>query len=158
MVVLAAAVILAGAVAWIGFHPAAEETAALAAHQLDARTALTPAEQGLFADLRIVAEEIAGDAAPPSPDALAEEGLPPFVPDASWQARGGHAWVLRDGAYIGITSAPEIAGSMILRMDAHGTEIWLKREAEAPPALDDTSLIANGWKEAVSTFTAGVTR
>jgi hypothetical protein len=157
MVVLAAALILAAAFAWVGLRPAGPVAAGLAAHQIDARTGLNAAEQGLLADLRLVAEELGGRAGIP-PEQLAAEGLPPFVTDTSWRARGSHAWTLRDGAYVGVSGDPSIAGSMLLLVDEHGPEIWVGHSVPVPAELGQASLAAAGWKQAVSTFEAGVTR
>ncbi|CAO3429262.1 DUF6162 family protein [Azospirillum endophyticum] len=178
-VLLAAGLILATASAAVGLRPAPEAETALAAHQIDSRTALTVAEQGLHADLRMAADEIAAlrktggtssgtsDGRAPSPAELAAQALPPFAADASAAARGGHAWTLVEArgtvAYAGLSADPGIAGSLVLLLGGHGDDhsprIWLKRAAEAPPArLDEASLAAAGWKRITSTFTAGVTR
>lgn len=182
-VLLAAGLILGTATAAVGLRPAPEAEAALAAHQLDSRTALTAAEQGLHADLRMAADEIAAEIAAlrktrgtsngraPSPAELAAQALPPFAADASAAARGGHVWTLAEAggtvAYAGLSADPGIAGSLVLLLDGnddrhgdgHGPGIWLKRAAEAPPArLDEASLAAAGWKQITSTFSAGVTR
>ncbi|MFP5511539.1 MAG: DUF6162 family protein [Alphaproteobacteria bacterium] len=182
-VLLAAGLILGTATAAVGLRPAPEAEAALAADQLDSRTALTAAEQGLHADLRMAADEIAAEIVAlrktggtsngwaPSPAELAAQALPPFATDASAAARGGHVWTLAEAggtvAYAGLSADPGIAGSLVLLLDGHddghsdghGPAIWLKRAAEAPPArLDEASLAAAGWKRITSTFTAGVTR
>jgi len=178
-VLLAAGLILATATAAVGLRPAPEAEAAMAPHQLDSRTALTAAEQGLYADLRMAADEIAAlrksDGRSPPPAELAAQALPPFAADASASARGGHAWTLTKSggtvAYVGLSAEPATAGSLVLLLDGHddgrddshgdghGPRIWLKRAAEAPPArLDEASLAAAGWKRITSTFTAGVTR
>ncbi|CAO3426305.1 DUF6162 family protein [Azospirillum doebereinerae] len=175
-VLLASAAILACAVAAVGLRPAPPPEPVAAAHQIDSRTALTSAEQGLHADLKVAGAEIAAllreTGAAPEPAELAAQALPPFAPDASATARGGHAWTLTDTghgvAYVGVSTAPELAGSLVLVLENHGTDhaapsedaqIWLKRAAEAPPtALDGKALAAAGWKQVTATFTAGVTR
>ncbi|MBP2228704.1 hypothetical protein J2847_001995 [Azospirillum agricola] len=166
-VLLAAGLILATAGTAVGLRPAPETDAPLALHQIDSRTGLTAAEQGLHADLKVAADEIAAlrkaDGRAPAPADLAAQALPPFAADASATARGGHAWTLTESggslAYAGLSAAPETAGSLVLLLDGHGPGIWLKRAAEAPPArLDEASLAAAGWKRITSTFTAGVTR
>ncbi|CAO3403440.1 DUF6162 family protein [Azospirillum palustre] len=174
-VLLAAGLILATATAAVGLRPAPDAEAALAPHQIDSRTALTAAEQGLHADLTMAAAEIAAlrrtDGRTPIPAELAAQALPPFAADASAAARGGHAWTLVESggtvAYAGLSADPGTAGSLVLLLDGqdgehgddHGPGIWLKRAAEAPPArLDEASLAAAGWKRITSTFTAGVTR
>jgi|AGTN01.2.fsa_nt_gi hypothetical protein len=166
-VLLASGLILAAAVVAVGLRPAAPAGPVLAAHQVESRTGLTAAEQGLYADLKVAGEEIealrqvAGRA--PAPLDLATEALPPFAADSSAAARGGHGWSLmetgRGAAYVGVSAAPETAGSLVLLLDGHGAEVWLKRAAEAPPAaLDEAALIGAGWKQVTSTFEAGVTR
>ncbi|MFC5354360.1 DUF6162 family protein [Azospirillum himalayense] len=172
-VLLAAGAILASATLAVGLRAAPDAEAPLAAHLIDSRTGLTAAEQGLYADLKAAGEEIAAlreaEGRAPTPEELAAEALPPFAADPSAAARGGHAWTLAgtgDGiaayagiAYAGVSAAPELAGSLVLRLDGHGADIWLKRAAEAPPAPpEDAALTAAGWKRIVSTFTAGVTR
>ncbi|AIB16019.1 hypothetical protein ABAZ39_29640 (plasmid) [Azospirillum argentinense] len=166
-VLLAAGAILASAALAVGLRAVPDAEAPLAAHLIDSRTGLTAAEQGLYADLKAAGEEIAAlreaEGRAPTPEELAAEALPPFAADPSAAARGGHAWTLAgtgDGiAYAGVSAAPELAGSLVLRLDGHGADIWLKRAAEAPPAPpEDAALTAAGWKRIVSTFTAGVTR
>ncbi|TWA80342.1 hypothetical protein FBZ83_109148 [Azospirillum brasilense] len=170
-VALAAGAILVSAALAVGLRAVPEADAPLAAHLIDSRTGLTAAEQGLYADLKAAGEEIAAlreaEGRAPTPEELAAEALPPFAADPSAAARGGHAWTFAgpfaetgDGiAYAGVSAAPELAGSLVLRLDGHGADIWLKRAAEAPPAPpEDAALAAAGWKRIVSTFTAGVTR
>ncbi|MGY0709624.1 DUF6162 family protein [Azospirillum argentinense] len=166
-VLLAAGAILASAALAVGLRAVPDAEAPLAAHLIDSRTGLTAAEQGLYADLKAAGEEIAAlreaEGRAPTPEELAAEALPPFASDPSAAARGGHAWTFAgtgDGiAYAGVSAAPELAGSLVLRLDGHGADIWLKRAAEAPPAPpEDAALTAAGWKRIVSTFTAGVTR
>ncbi|NUB23826.1 DUF6162 family protein [Azospirillum brasilense] len=166
-VALAAGAILASATLSVGLRAVPDAEAPLAAHLIDSRTGLTAAEQGLYADLKAAGEEIAAlrtaHGRAPTPAELAAEDLPPFAADPSAAARGGHAWTFAgtgDGvAYAGVSAVPELAGSLVLRLDGHGADIWLKRAAEAPPAPpEDAALAAAGWKRIVSTFTAGVTR
>ncbi|ABC23191.1 DUF6162 family protein [Rhodospirillum rubrum] len=157
-VALAALVIVVAAASWIGLRGQTPEAAALAPYQIDARTALTPAEQGIFADLRLVALELDRTAPLPGPDELGAEGLPPFVADASWRARGGHRWHAVDGGYVGLSAYAEVAASMVLRLEGEGAEVWLKPTHTPPAGLDEATLIAEGWKQAVTSFSAGVTR
>ncbi|MCG5241849.1 DUF6162 family protein [Azospirillum doebereinerae] len=171
-VLLASAAILACAVVAVGLRPAPPPEPVAAAHQIDSRTGLTSAEQGLHADLKVAGAEIAAllreTGAAPKPAELAAQALPPFARDTSATARGGHAWTLAEAghgvAYAGVSAAPELAGSMVLVLDTHGKDhaepqVWLKRAAEAPPpGLDEKTLAAAGWKQVTATFTAGVTR
>ncbi|WP_313620561.1 DUF6162 family protein [Achromobacter sp.] len=176
-------VIVAAAAGYIGLREAPPEKAALAASQIDARRDLTPAEQGIYADLRVAYEEIgfalqAGEPLPSVAD-LSAQGLPPFVADNSTAARGGHAWRLQRQAghalYVGQTADSALAGSFLLRAEDgaknghghdHGKEadaqadVWLARDAGArvPDPADDAALAAAGWRQVVAQFDAGVTR
>lgn len=178
-------VIVAAAAGYIGLREAPQERAALAASQIDARRDLTPAEQGIYADLRVAYDEIgfalqAGEPTPSVAD-LAEQGLPPFVADNSTAARGGHVWRLQrqpgKALYVGQTADAALAGSFLLRTedpgdanDGHGhghdpgahaqADVWLARDAAArvPDAADDAALAAAGWRQVVAQFDAGVTR
>lgn len=160
IVVLAATVVL--------MRGEREDEQAIASHQIDARRDLTAAEQGIYTDLRVAFDEIQllreENAAVPSVDALAEEGLPPFVVDAGSQSRGSHQWQwLQSGAYVGRSQAPEIAGSFLLIVPADAgsqADVWLRRDsaALAPDDLGQAALIAAGWQQVVSHYDAGVTR
>lgn len=166
-------VLVAGAV--IGVRSPSPERVAIAAHQLDARDDLTAAEQGLYADLRLVPVELPDlhGQARPSVAELQAAALPPFTTDVGSSGRGGHVWSVIQGqqadAYVGLSAAPEVAGSMLLRLASHHSDashsdgepdIWLHRAAqsELPNDLALEGLIANGWKQVVSRFDAGVTR
>lgn len=157
----ACALIVALAASYIGLRPAAVEAQAVSANQIDARRALTPAEQGIYADLRVASEEIRyaaqAEGALPGVAGLAELGVPPFVVDNSTAVRGGHAWTAQPQAaqtlYVGRSADTEVAGSFILRVpsaataapatDGHGhagashglpdgePDVWLSREASA---------------------------
>ncbi len=170
-----AIVLAAGTV--VGLRTRAPHVAAAAEWQIDARNGLTAAEQGLNADLRVAAEDIAfaldGGAAP-TPEALAGEALPPFAKDAATASRGGHAWSLvpaEDGfaGWLGTTGSTGVAGSLLLRLatteDGHAHEaegrasVWLNRSADAAVSgLSNEALVASGWKEIVSRYDASVTR
>lgn len=145
-----------------------EDEVAIAAHQIDARRDLTAAEQGLYTDLWVAVEEIAllreESGQPPDVAALAEEGLPPFVTDASSQRRGAHHWQrLPSGAYLGRSQDAQVAGSLLLILPANDSEqpeVWLRRDRSglAPDDLGQTALIAAGWQQVISHYDAGVTR
>lgn len=175
-------VALAGAVVFV--RTSTDVVSGVAANQFDARRDLSAAEQGLYADLRVAADEILfmtdAQGAAPSVADLAEQGLPPFVQDASAANRGAHAWQrldLQDGsAYLGLSSDAGVAGSLLLRLPPsalkgehsaeaghlHGpsADIWLSREARAraPGNLDESGLLAAGWRQIAARFDAGVTR
>lgn len=174
--------IVAAAAGYIGLREAPPESAPLAATQIDARRDLTPAEQGIYADLRVAYEEIgfalqAGEPLPSVAD-LAAQGLPPFVADNSTAARGGHVWRLERQAgkalYVGQTADAKLAGSFLMRAedghakDGHGhddrapaqADVWLARNAatRVPERTDDAALAAAGWLQVAAQFDAGVTR
>lgn len=110
-------VVLAATVVWMRGEREDEQT--IASHQVDARRDLTAAEQGIYTDLRVAFDEIQllreETAAVPGVDALAAEGLPPFVVDAGSQSRGSHQWLwLQTGAYLGRSQDLQLAGSFLL--------------------------------------------
>lgn len=186
-VLAACALILTVVATVISLRATPEATQGVPAHQVDARRDLLPAEQGIYADLRVALEEIemTGGGDPPTVAALAELGLPPFVQDASNVRRGGHTWVLQANgaarAYVGLSADTEVAGSLLMRVvssetqghddghghggsgtvdEAHGEpDVWLHRTAAtAPASLDDASLVRAGWRQIAARFDAGVTR
>ena len=148
------------------------------AGQIDARHGLTAAEQGVYADLLVAAEEIGFAQTPPEVSDLAEKMIPPFVVDAATDRRGGHNWQrVQQGpvvAYIGVTQAPSTAGSMLLRLtqapdiavkiEQQGSQaqVWLYQTtgaaAQVPAALNPDNLMQEGWQQIVSQFDAGATR
>ena len=153
-------------------------TSHIQSDQIDARHGLTAAEQGVYADLLVAAEEIGFAQTPPQVNDLAEQMIPPFVVDASTGRRGGHNWHMKQEgqvvAYIGVTHAPNTAGSMLLRVtrspdaandaEQQGSpaQVWLYKTtgaaAQAPVALNPDSLAQEGWQQIVSQFDAGATR
>ncbi|MCO5140147.1 MAG: DUF6162 family protein [Shinella sp.] len=175
MLLCAVIVLVAGTV--VGLRTRAPDVVSVAEWQVDARDGLTAAEQGLNADMKVAAAEIASVLAAgsvPTPEELAEEALPPFAKDATSKGRGDHLWSLvpSDGAFagwLGETASVEIAGSLLLRIattaDGHGhteegaSSVWLSRSADtAVSGLSNEALIASGWKEIVSRYDASVTR
>lgn len=71
-VLLGSLLILALAATVVGLRQQSHEAQALDAHQVDARLDLNAAEQGIYADLQVAAEDIQarlddGEAAPPPP-------------------------------------------------------------------------------------------
>ncbi len=159
-------VVLAATVVWMRGEREDEQT--IASHQVDARRDLTAAEQGIYTDLRVAFDEIQllreETAAVPGVDALAAEGLPPFVVDAGSQSRGSHQWLwLQTGAYLGRSQDLQLAGSFLLILpgDSSGqADVWLRRDSAAvtPDDFDQAALIAAGWRQVVSHYDAGVTR
>lgn len=168
-VLLAALLIIALATTVVLLRGEREDEVAIAAHQIDARRDLTAAEQGLYTDLWVAVEEIAllreESGQVPEVATLAEEGLPPFVTDASSQRRGAHHWQrLPSGAYLGRSEDAQVAGSLLLILPANDgeqqPEVWLRRDRSvlAPDDLGQAALIAAGWQQVVSHYDAGVTR
>ncbi|TEA79618.1 DUF6162 family protein [Allopusillimonas ginsengisoli] len=182
---LLCACILGLAGLFIAWRAAPEVASTLAAHQIDARRSLSPAEQGIFADLRVALSEIldAGGATLPTISQLQALYLPPFTQDASALRRGAHQWHrVHDGvnvAYVGLSTSLQEAGSMLLLVpekgaqlpDAHHhaagqgasdtgePDIWLSRaEATLPASLEQPALIRAGWQQLVAQFDASVTR
>ena len=167
-VLLVALLILALAATVVALRGEREDETRIEAHQLDARRDLNAAEQGIYTDLLVAFDEVQllreENAAVPGVEALAEEGLPPFVMDAGSQSRGSHQWQwLQAGAYLGRSQAPQVAGSFLLILpgDSNGqADVWLRRDSAAvvPDDLGQAALIAAGWQQVVSHYDAGVTR
>lgn len=143
----------------------------LASYQLDARRDLSAAEQGIYTDLLVALEEIHylknETGALATPAELAEESYPPFATDISSVQRGGHSWKLaqlNDGAvYLGVSQQTAIAGHFLLLTDANSPlndTVWLNASpaAELPVNLQQSTLVAAGWKQLVREFDRGVTR
>ena len=181
-VLLASVCVLAVAAVLIGARAQPLAVAALLPHQIDARTQLNAAEQGVHADLLVAAEEIAAlvaaDKVLPPVAQLRDMDLPPFAVGMGSASRGGHEWRIttqrHDVAYVGRSAAPAVAASFVLRLPAriegesspgahgHGgeAEVWVHREGPQnwPEQLDDASLTRQGWREVVVRYDAGVTR
>jgi len=170
-VALVCALILALAAGVIFWHDEAPIEQSIADYQLDARRDLSAAEQGIYADLRVVAEEIPFISeelgALPSPQQMSEEGFPPFMQDMSAEQRGAHQWALiqrgADSAYLGQTSNASVAGSFLMRLTSPeqiNEAVWLHADVPVatPDGLSDQALIAAGWKQLAIQFDAGVTR
>ena len=178
---LAAAVVLSVAALVVGVRAQPLASAALAPHQIDARTQLNAAEQGVHADLLVAAEEITALAETskglPPVEQLRAMDLPPFAAGVGAAARGAHEWRIaaqgHELAYVGRSAAPDVAASFLLRLpaadaagakDAHGhdegAEVWVHREGPKawPEQLDDASLTRQGWRQVVVRYDAGVTR
>lgn len=174
LVLILCGVILIASSVIVALRTAPAAPKPLADWQIDARMDLTAAEQGINADLRIAADEIAVDlqgGEVPTAEDLAAEALAPFVKDVTTNARGGHVWETiegRDGfaGWLGRSASLDLAGSMLLRMTANGEtaqkagiSVWLKRSpVSAVASLTDEALISSGWKEITSRYDASVTR
>lgn len=154
--------ILAGSTSFVALHRRGSDTVTLPQWQVDLRSGLNAAEQGLTADLLNAASEIPSlpDASPP---ALAAEGFPPFTADATATLRGGHLWELVQvgplRGWRGTPAAPDLARMMLLRLDAQTPTIWIaQHEPTSIGALTDAALIAAGWQQVVTRYDASVTR
>lgn len=161
--------ILLGAAAIIGLHGGRDDTHEVADGRIDARTGLTPSEQGILADLYIAAEDIGfalEDGPAPTPDGLADEGMPPFATGPETAGRGGHAWELTESAaalaYLGRSSDSAKSGDLVLLVDADGhaaPSVWLgSAETALPGVLTPDNMSRQGWREIVTTYDASVTR
>ncbi|WP_024680562.1 DUF6162 family protein [Pseudomonas syringae] len=166
-VLLLCLLILAAAASVVSLHRETQDVHSVASHQLDARRDLTAAEQGIYADLRVTLDEIRllteEQQTPITPQQLGDEGFAPFAKDASSVSRGGHAWQMVEQSYLGLSHAPGVAGSFLMRVDSsrgHQADIWVNRSASitAVSDLGDKALIDAGWKQVVAQFDAGVTR
>ncbi|MFK5732546.1 hypothetical protein KW869_03340 [Pseudomonas urmiensis] len=167
-VLLSALLIVLLAATVVGLRGEREDEVSIANHQIDARRDLNAAEQGVFTDLWVAFDEIQmlreENTAAPTVTALAEEGLPPFVNDASSDSRGRHQWQwLAAGAYLGSSQDAQVAGSFLLILPANAdgqADVWLRRDRAAlvPDDLGQEALIAAGWQQIVSHYDAGVTR
>ena len=182
-VLLACACVLTVAAILIGTRAQPLAEVALSPHQIDARTQLNAAEQGVHADLLVAAEEIVAlalaDRAPPTVEHLRDMALPPFATGMGAAARGGHEWRIAAQAgalaYVGLSAAPDVAASFLLHLpplaqraasdgSAHPHEgpaaVWVHREGPQtwPESLDGASLTRQGWREVVVRYDAGVTR
>ncbi|MEH6566644.1 MAG: DUF6162 family protein [Halopseudomonas sp.] len=170
-VAMVCALILALAAVVILWHHEAPVEQSIADYQVDARRDLNAAEQGIYADLRVVAEEVPylteelGEL--PDPQQMAEEGFAPFMADMSAQQRGAHHWELvrrgETAAYLGDSDDASVAGSFLMRItapDQLNQAVWLHAQAPAqvPDSLNDDALIAAGWKQLAIQYDAGVTR
>ncbi len=180
-VLLTAVAVLLVAALVVGVRTQPQAAMALAAHQLDARTQLNAAEQGVHADLLVAAEEILAiqeaDQAMPELAQLREMALPPFAGGPDARARGAHEWRAvqqeHEFALVGRSAAPELAASFLLRLPldppgdskahAHSGEavdIWVQREGAPhwPQQIGDAALMRQGWRQVVTRYDAGVTR
>ncbi|MBK4217125.1 hypothetical protein JJJ17_14430 [Paracoccus caeni] len=161
-VLLAALIVVLSATGFIALHRDTATATSLPHWQVDLRSGLNAAEQGLTADLLLAADEMPYlDQV--TPEALAAEGLPPFFADATATARGGHHWQLIETTdaqgWLGQPAAKEVAGAMLMRIAGETPTIWLHRDgAASTSALDDAALIAAGWRQVITRFDASVTR
>ncbi len=176
LAVCAAIVVLAAL--FIMLRTTADTHSTIGSNQVDARRGLTAAEQGIYADLLVAADEIQFSEAPPAVSDLADQMIAPFATDSATARRGNHVWqLLQDNAaigYAGITRDAQIAGSLLLRLSwpaetanaENGHEpvqVWFYSSADgktasAPASMDPSALEQGGWKKIVFQYDAGATR
>jgi hypothetical protein len=141
------------------------------AWQISAFTDLKQAEQGLYSDLRIAAEEIGqikqDEGGWPALASLQDEGMAPFAQNMVWKQRGSLTWQAHHdtarhedvSVFLGVSPCPEISGSFLLTIHQGGEasteqcqyEIWrLPATATPPPNEDATTLRTLGWKQIVA--------
>lgn len=161
-VLVAALLVVLAASAFIALHRESASSTSLPHWQVDLRSGLNAAEQGLTADLLLAADELPY-LDQTTPEALAAEGLPPFFADATATARGNHRWQMVETpdaqAWLGQPQSPDVAGAMLMRVVDGTPTIWLNDDATATvTALDDAALIAAGWRQVITRFDASVTR
>ncbi|AGT08613.1 DUF6162 family protein [Paracoccus aminophilus] len=153
--------ILAGSAGVIALHRQDSDIVALPEWQIDLRSGLNAAEQGITADLLTAAPEI-----PFLPDSrvetLAAEGLPPFTTDAASAVRGGHLWQKIEAAdrqaWLGLPAQTDLARPMLLRLEGDAPTVWIAASPAATGDLSDASLIASGWQMVATRYDASVTR
>jgi hypothetical protein len=148
------AVLWGAGVAWRRATPPAQ---ALASFQASAFVGLDARAQGIFSDLQAAEAEIRAlqreTSEWPEPNALAASGVPPFVGDAAWAARGRHSWQRLDAhspthaVYWGRNATEEWA----LVLSGESAAVWrreAKPEGAIPQAIPEM-LVLDGWTEFV---------
>lgn len=139
------------------------DAATLQPFEISVRYDLTPAEQGIFADLLLVYEDwLQQNPADPNPTLamLLADNWPPFTDRAEQKNRGAHRWqkIRLNGqdAYLGQSQNRQLAGHFLWilppsRQNAtlNDLAIWLNKSPPVPALTDLTpaSLIAAGWKK-----------
>jgi hypothetical protein len=135
---------------------------------VDARDGLTAAEQGLNADMRGAAGEIASLLAAgsvPTPEELAEEGTAALCQGCDKQGRGDHIWSLGNSRrrICRLARQDGLGRDCRLASPAHGdgrrgygrgeegaSSVWLNLSTDAGVSgLSTEALVASGWKEIV---------
>ncbi|AFM27407.1 DUF6162 family protein [Desulfomonile tiedjei] len=162
-------------VAWAGLihcRSHHEERVGLEAWQVGAFRDLNTAEQGLFGDLRVAAEEVHQayldqNGTWPRVDTLQAEGIAPFTQDKAWRNRGKIEWSdrLEDERgldriiYLGLRSDSGTTGSFLLEIHHHRQvdqdgppyRVWHHPgRPESPTDVNWNSLVQTGWKEIVA--------
>ncbi|MDO4723653.1 MAG: DUF6162 family protein [Comamonadaceae bacterium] len=165
----AALVVACSALVVLWHHQRGPGHTALQAHRVDLALDLSAAEQGSYTDLQAALDEWLADGAklpPPEPGHWASEGWAPFANDLAAQQRGPRQWALLHSqgryAYLGLplpaasASADAPARALLWRLpaaaadaNANVLDVWLHAAPaeQAAGALDDASLIEQGWRQ-----------
>jgi hypothetical protein len=144
----------------------------LAPWQVGAFHDLNTREQGLFAELRLAAEEIHQtyldeNGTWPRLSVIKKDGIAPFTPDAAWHNRGRLQWNDRvennPGVdmvmLLGVSSDPKTTGSFLLEVHHHTQTkqdgppygIWYHPGQPVWPLATTPQSLANaGWKQVVA--------
>lgn len=102
-------------------------------------TELNTVENTIFTELQIFAQDfdmiVSEDKSIPTPKILDEQKYyPPFVKDASWEAKGEHKWYMYthhdDVYYIGISSNYDISGDFALVINKKTNNFVIKYSKE----------------------------
>ena len=154
--------ILLIAVIALPYHQSNDEGVSLESHQV-LITDLAQADLAMIAELRLAYEEIYDiqaeseeDNSWPEITYLADEWLPPFVQDQSWERRGMHQWQhLGNGVYLGLTAKKDRSASFIFNAKGDDIELWLNSElmstAISPNSIswNESELIQQHWVQVV---------
>lgn len=166
-VILAAVLVVFLSVIIIHFNQRPhDDVTSLQSFETSARYDLTPAEQGIFADLLLVYEDWLlqqKSAANPSIDMLIADNWPPFTDVAEHKNRGAHQWqkIHRNGrdAYLGLSQDKTLAGDFLWvlppsRENASLADlaVWTTQDSSAAGTasltdLTTEQLIAAGWRK-----------
>ena len=154
--------ILLIAVVALPYHQSNDEGVKLELHQV-LITDLAQDDLAMIAELRLAYEEIydiqaesTEENAWPEIAYLADEWLPPFVQDQSWERRGKHQWQhLGSGVYLGLKVKKEGAASFIFNVKGDDIELWLHPELMSTSISSDSiswnesELIQQHWMQVV---------
>ena len=115
-------------------------------------TELNTIENTIFTELQIFAQDfdmiVSEDKKRPTPQILDEEKYyPPFVKDASWEAKGEHKWYMYtnnyDVYYIGISSNYDISGDFVLVINTKTNDFFIKYSKEVLKDIKEKEDIHN---------------
>ena len=115
-------------------------------------TELNTIENTIFTELQIFAQDfdmiVSEDKKRPTPQILDEEKYyPPFVKDASWEAKGEHKWYMYtnnyDVYYIGISSNYDVSGDFVLVINTKTNDFFIKYSKEVLKDIKEKEDIHN---------------